>query len=96
MSHCGWNCQLAVGDNHPIPHPLAVILGHLMGHDAAGRRARGSRNTIPFFSSDKRRIIAELGRQAMSALGHKQTSRFIQSPRQQAAGAYLARRDLAL
>jgi hypothetical protein len=61
MSHCGWNCQLAVGDDHPIPHPLAVILDHLMGHDAAGRRASGSRNTIPFFSSDKRRVIAGLG-----------------------------------
>jgi hypothetical protein len=44
-----------------------------MGHDAAGRRASGSRNSIPFFSSDKRRIIAGLGRQAMSALGHKRT-----------------------
>ena len=74
VPNCSWNCQLAVGDNHPIPHPLAIILGHLMGHDAAGRRASGSRNTIPFFSSDKRRIIAGLGRQAMSTLGHKRTS----------------------
>ena len=56
MPNCGWNCQLAVGDNHPIPHPLAVILGCLMDHDAAGRRASGSRNSIPFFSSDKWRL----------------------------------------
>jgi hypothetical protein len=50
----GWNCQLTVGDNQPIPHSLAIILGHLMGNDAAGRRASGSHDSIRFFSSDKR------------------------------------------
>jgi hypothetical protein len=41
-------------------------------------------------------VYSTLMPQLMSALGQKQTSRFIQSPRQQAAGAYQARRDLAL
>jgi hypothetical protein len=59
MSNCGWNCQLAVGHNQPISHPLAVILGHLVGYDVAGRRASGSRHSIPFFSPDKRRIARQ-------------------------------------
>jgi hypothetical protein len=44
-----------------------------MGHDAASRRANGSGNSIPFFSFDKRRIIAGPGRQATSTWGQKQT-----------------------
>jgi hypothetical protein len=56
MPNCGWNCQFAVGDNRPVPYPLAVILGHLVGSDAPGRRASGSHNSICFLSSDERRI----------------------------------------
>jgi hypothetical protein len=59
MSNCSWNCQLAVGDNQPIPHALAVIVGRLVGYDVADRRAGGSHDSIPFFSSDKRRIARQ-------------------------------------
>jgi hypothetical protein len=59
MSNCSWNCQLAVGDNQPIRHPLAVIVGRLVGYDVADRRAGGSHDSIPFFSSDKRRIARQ-------------------------------------
>ena len=56
VPNCDRNCQLAVSDNQPIPHSLAIILGHLMGNDAAGRRTSGPHDSICLFSSDKRRI----------------------------------------
>ena len=68
MPNCGWSCQLALGDNSPVPRPLAVILGRLVGSNAPGRRASGPHNSICFFSSDERRI-ATFARQAMSASG---------------------------
>ena len=48
MPNCGWSCQLAVGDNPPVPCPLAVILGNLVGSNAPGRRVSGSHNSICF------------------------------------------------
>ena len=59
MSNCGWNCQLAVSDNQPVPHPLAVILGRVVGSDAPSRRASGTHNSICFSSSDERRITPQ-------------------------------------
>jgi hypothetical protein len=59
MPNCGWNCQLAVGDNRPVPYPLAVILDHLVGSNAPGRCASGSHNSICFLSSDERRIAPQ-------------------------------------
>jgi Histidine kinase-, DNA gyrase B-, and HSP90-like ATPase len=53
---CGWNCQLAVGDNGPIPCSLVIIVGYLLGNDVAGRCAGGSPNSICFFSSDEWRV----------------------------------------
>jgi hypothetical protein len=76
MSNCSWNCQLALGDNQPIPHPLAVILGRLVDYDVASRRAGGSRDSIHFFFSDKRRIarqFQDLSRASNVRLGQKQT-----------------------
>ena len=54
VPNCSWNCQLAVGDNGPIPCSLAIIVGHLLGNDVAGRCAGGPPNSICFFSSDER------------------------------------------
>jgi hypothetical protein len=51
-----WNCQLAVGDNGPIPCSLAIIVGYLLGNDVAGRCAGGPLNSICFFSSDQWRV----------------------------------------
>ncbi len=45
----GWNRQLAVGDNGPIPCSLAIIVGHLLDNDVAGRCAGGPLNSICFF-----------------------------------------------
>ena len=56
LPDCGRNCQLAVGDNQPIPRSLAVVLVYLMDNDAAGRRASGPYDSIRFFSSHERRI----------------------------------------
>lgn len=58
MPNCGWNRELAVGDNQSIPHSLAIILGHLMDNDATSRRTSGSHDSICFFSSDERRVAA--------------------------------------
>ena len=61
VPNCSWNCQLAVGDNGPIPCSLAIIVGHLLGNDVAGRCAGGPPNSICFFSSDERRVAPFIG-----------------------------------
>ena len=76
LPDCGRNCQLAVSDNQPIPHSLAIILGHLMGNDAAGSRTSGPHDSICLFSSDERRVapqFQDFGRANNVALGQKQT-----------------------
>jgi len=61
VPNCSWNCQLAVGDNGPIPCSLAIIVGPLLGNDVAGRCAGGPPNSICFFSSDERRVAPIIG-----------------------------------
>jgi hypothetical protein len=53
---CGWNCQLAAGVNGPIPCSLAIIVGHLLDNDVAGRCAGGPPNSICILSSDEWRV----------------------------------------
>ena len=54
VPNCGWNRQLAVSDNEPIPYSLGIILGHLLGDDATRRCAGGSSDSVCFLSSNER------------------------------------------
>jgi hypothetical protein len=59
---CGRNCQLAVGDDGPVPCPLAFIVGHLLGNNVAGISRVMSSTAIGILAAVRRRDGKHQGR----------------------------------